>query len=234
MASKSGRAGASTRALAERRRLFRAGFGIVALVVMGVFFKILPHAQAAGVGVVLVLFLAFKGVMKILESRIDTKIAEEKRAIRGAVAEGKIEEILDQLGDEHRIIHDVRCQFGNIDHIVLSRNHGVFLIETKAHGGRVAIVESKIRVNGKLPEKDFIAQTLRNTYWLVEELQTMTGVRPWVTSLIVFTNAFVVRSQPIKGITVTNKNSCWRACDNWESRCRPRSGLREIRLPVYL
>jgi hypothetical protein len=205
MASKSGRAGASTRALAERRTLIRAGFGFVALVVMGVFFKILPHAQAAGVGVVLILFLAFKVVMNLFESRIDTKIAEEKRAIRGAVAEEKIEEILDQLGDEHRVIHDVRCQFGNIDHIVLSRNHGVFLIETKAHGGRVAIVESKIRVNGKLPEKDFIAQTLRNTYWLVEELQTMTGVRPWVTSLIVFTNAFVVRSRPIKGITVTNK-----------------------------
>jgi Holliday junction resolvase-like predicted endonuclease len=205
MASKSGQAGASTRDLAEKRSLIRAGFGLMAAVVGLIFLTVLPHAKAAGFAMVAVLFVAFKIAMNFLESKIDTKIVEEKRAIRGAVAEEKVEEILDQLGDDHLILHDVRCQFGNIDHIVLSKAHGVFLIETKAHGGRVATVESKIRINGKLPEKDFIAQTLRNTYWLVEELEATTGVRPWVTSLIVFTNAFVVRGKPIKGITVTNK-----------------------------
>jgi len=205
MASKSGRAGVSTRALAEHRRLIRAGFGIVALVMSWVFFKLLPHAQAGGIGALGVLFFVFKAVMNPLESQIDTKIAEEKQAIRGAVAEEKMEMILDQLGDEHLVLHDIRCEFGNIDHIVLSKRHGVFLIETKAHGGKVAVVDSTIRVNGKPPEKNFISQTLRNTYWLAEQLQKLTGIKPWVSSFIVFTTGFVERSPRIKGITITNK-----------------------------
>lgn len=205
MASKSGRAGASTRDLADRRYLIRASLGLLALLIGWVFLKVLPHAQTVGIGVVVVLFVGFKVVVNILEAKIDTKIVEEKRAIRGAVAEEKIEAILDQLDDEQVVLHDVRCEFGNIDHIVLSKNHGVFLIETKAHGGKVAVVNSKIQVSGKPPEKDFIAQTLRNTYWLADELRAITGATAWVTSFIVFTNAFVEKSRPIKGIRVTNK-----------------------------
>jgi hypothetical protein len=191
--------------MAERRALIRAGFGVVALVVGIIFFKLLPHAQAAGIGVVLGLFVAFKIVMSFLESKIDTKIAEEKRAIRGAVAEEKIEQILDQLDDEHFVIHDVTSEYGNIDHVILSKAHGVFLIETKAHGGRVAVVDGKIQVNGRAPEKDFIAQTIRNTYWLAGQLQEITGTNAWVNSFIVFTNAFVDKSRPVKGVTTINK-----------------------------
>jgi len=204
MASKKGCAGSSTRKLADRRAAIRATIGIAVAAVLVLFFTILPHAQAVGLGAVLVLALAVKMLIGFLDSKVDAKIAEEKRALRGAVAEEKVEDILDRLGIDHLVIHDVRCQFGNIDHVVLSKEGGVFLIETKAHGGRVAVVESKIRINGKLPEKDFIAQTLRSTYWLIEELETITGVRPWVTSVIVFTNAFVARSAPVKGITITN------------------------------
>jgi len=185
--------------------LIRACFGLVALILGWVFLKLLPHAQTVGFGLVMALFFAFKVAMSALEMQVNTKIKEEKRAIRGAVGEEKIGSLLDGLDDEHVVLHDVVCPFGNIDHIVLSRQHGLFLFETKAHGGRVAVVESKIVVNGKPPEKDFIAQTLRNTYWLRDQVKAITGVEPWVNSLIVFTNAFVERSRPIKGITVTNK-----------------------------
>jgi hypothetical protein len=91
MASKSGRAGATTREMAERRALIRAGFGVIAAVVGLIFFTLMPHAQTAGIGAILGLFVTFKVVMNILESKIDTKIVEEKRAIRGAVAEEKID-----------------------------------------------------------------------------------------------------------------------------------------------
>lgn len=82
MASKTGRAGTTAREMAERRALIRAGFGLIAMIVVWVFLKVMPHAQAAGIGTIVVLFVAFKVVMNILESKIDTKIAEEKRAVR--------------------------------------------------------------------------------------------------------------------------------------------------------
>ena len=120
------------------------------------------------------------------------------------MAEEQIGEILEQLGEEHLLIHDVQCQFGKIDHIVLSKNHGIFLIETNSHFGSVEVIDSKIRVNGKPTGQDFIARMLRNTHWLAEELETITGVKARVNSLVVFTNAFVVTSRSIKGITITN------------------------------
>jgi len=198
-------AGASTRELADRRSLAWTGYGLMGLAAISVLFTLLPHAQAAGIGLVVLLGVASKAAMTALEFKIDTKIAAEKRAIRGAVAEERIGETLDELGEEHLIVHDVRGPFANIDHVIFSRNYGVFLIETKAHGGQVAVVDSRILVNGRSPETDIIAQTLRNTCWLADELERIAGVRTRVNSLVVFTNAFVVTSRSIKGITVTNR-----------------------------
>ncbi|HSD85851.1 MAG TPA: hypothetical protein VLG46_18450 [Anaerolineae bacterium] len=36
---------------------------------------------------------------------------------------------------------------------------GVFLIETKAHGGKVQVLNNRLLVKEKPPEKDFIVQT---------------------------------------------------------------------------
>jgi hypothetical protein len=73
------------------------------------------------------------------------------------------------------------------------------------HSGNVEVIHSRIRINGKLPETDFVVQALRNTSWLVDELEKIAGIRTRVNSLVVFTNAFVVTSRSVKGVTVTNK-----------------------------
>ena len=87
----------------------------------------------------------------------------------------------------------------------MANQSGVHLIETKAHGGRVTIENGHILVNGRAPEKNFIAQTLKNTYWLRDKLLEETGKKIWITPLIVFTNAFVVSVAPVKGVRVINK-----------------------------
>lgn len=88
---------------------------------------------------------------------------------------------------------------------MISKQGKVFLIETKAHGGQVTITADKILVNGKDPEKDFITQTLNNTYWLRDEMNKFTSTIVWITPIIVFYNAFVSASKPIKGIRINNK-----------------------------
>jgi hypothetical protein len=205
MALRIGHLGASTRELADRRSLARVGFGIIALVVVCILFTILPHTQAMGLGALVSLGVLGKVAMTVLESRIDTKIAEELRPTRGSVAEEHIGEVLDELGDEHVIVHDIHCPHGRIDHLIFSKGYGIFLVESMPHSGRVEVFHSRIRINGKLPETDFVVQALRNTSWLVDELEKITGARTRVNSLIVFTNAFVVTSRSVKGVTVTNK-----------------------------
>jgi hypothetical protein len=205
MSLRIGYLGASTRELADRRTLARVGFGIIGLAVMGILFTVLPRTQAVGLSVLVALGVLGKIAMTILESRIDTKIAEELRPSRGSVAEEHIGEVLNELGDEHVIVHDILCPHGRIDHLIFSKGYGIFLVESMPHSGRVEVIHSRIRINGKLPETDFVVQALRNTSWLVDELEKITGVRTRVNSLVVFTNAFVVTSRSVKGVTVTNK-----------------------------
>jgi hypothetical protein len=130
---------------------------------------------------------------------------EVSRAVRGAQAEETVGHMLAELGDGFEVLHDVPCEWGNIDHVVIGRNNSLFLIETKSHRGRVQVQDETLLLNGQPPEKDFIRQTLRNTFWLRERIRPITDSDVWITPVIVFTNAFVERSEPVQGITIINK-----------------------------
>jgi hypothetical protein len=137
-----------------------------------------------------------------LDAKLDRSRAEEKRALRGAKGEEKVADLLAQLGEGYAVYHDLPSPYGNIDHLVLSRTQGLFLIETKAHGGRVRCDGASLLVNGKPPEKDFLAQVHRNRCWLRDELQQRLGCPVGVHGLLVFANAFVENVGYVKGVKV--------------------------------
>lgn len=208
MYSKKTRAGGSTREMANKRHNKGLWILIIGILAAVVIWLLIRHSfkQGIGVGVVIVLIIIFQAIPDIVDSYSKRVYKEEKRAIRGAIAEETIGEIVDELPEEDFfVINDISNPNGNIDHIVISRVNGIFLIETKSHHGKVDIQNGTLLINGKLPEKDFIAQTLKNTYWLKNHLYTETGIQAWITPVIVFTNAFVVYSPPVKGIIITNK-----------------------------
>ncbi|MDQ7859962.1 MAG: nuclease-related domain-containing protein [Armatimonadota bacterium] len=157
-----------------------------------------------GFGILGLLFLA-RLAMDYMEGKANRMMKEERRAIRGAKAEEKIGSLLEGLGEDYLVIHDITSPYGNIDHIVISKQAGVFLVETKAHGGRVSIANGRLLVNGHEPEKNFIAQALKNTYWLRDKIQNAINAEIWITPVVVFTNAFVERTTPVKGVTIINK-----------------------------
>jgi Nuclease-related domain len=92
-----------------------------------------------------------------------------------------------------------------VDHLVLSKGTGLFLIETKAHGGRVNVVNGELRVNQRPPEKDFVAQAVRNTAWLREQLEAKLSTKIWIEPILVFANAYVERCQPIRNVQIVPK-----------------------------
>jgi len=207
MGHQSGIAGKSTREMAAKRRKIALWIGLGGLgllLLMGIFVQYSSSWGLELVGFFILLF-GFPIIQAIIKLVFKRKIKETKRAIRGAKAEEKVGELLERLSEDFYVLNDVQCPFGNIDHIVISKNGGVFLLETKAHGGKVEISNDTLFVNGKLPEKDFISQTLQNTYWLRDTINQITGSKPWITPVIVFTNAFVVESKPVKGVKVVNK-----------------------------
>lgn len=201
------RAGKSTRDMARRRRNLYFLISLIAIGVLGVIWLISVNQQALGIGggAMLVLLVIALVVKAFAERLIDRGSEGELRAFRGAKAEEKVCDILSRLSPDYLVIHDVACANGNIDHIVISRLNGIFLIETKAHGGTVTVRNNTLLLNNHLPEKDFIKQTVSNAFWLRETVTKVIGEAPWITPVIVFTNAFVKANAPVKGVTMINK-----------------------------
>lgn len=201
------RAGQSTREMAAKRHKNRIWYVILIFGVVLLILLVANNSKALGIGGMgfLGLIVLARVAMNIADTRTKKMIKEEKRAIRGAKGEEKIGSLLETLGEDYLVIHDIESPYGNIDHIVISKQSGVFLIETKAHGGRVTVNEGHLLVNGHDPEKDFIAQALNNTYWLRDKIHSIVSADVWVTPILVFTNAFVERTAPIKGVTIINK-----------------------------
>ena len=200
-------AGKSTRIMARKRRssaLWITLLGIAALLAVWVIFT---KSNTLGIGgistlVSLILILVLPNFIKGLMRR---KFNQMDRAVHGARGEEQIGAMLDRLSTDFFVLHDIECPYGNIDHIVISKYQGLFMIETKSHWGKVETLGDKIMVNGKPPEKDFIAQALKNAYWLKDMVGKIIGQTPWITPIIVFTNAFVPPTKPIKGIHIINK-----------------------------
>jgi hypothetical protein len=193
--------------MAKQRRKSASSRGFIGLAILllitFVLFK--PGTFGIGTGGILLLLVLALILPNFINRGVDKKLKEEKRAVRGAEGEEKIGEILDQLSEDYFVLNDIESPFGNIDHTVIGRESGIFLIDTKAHGGSVETDGDQLLVNGKLPEKNFVGQALRNTYWLRDEIGKVIGDKPWITPVIVFTNAFVSDARPIKGVRIVNK-----------------------------
>jgi len=165
----------------------------------------IQNGSALGSGGILLAYALLLILPRMFEGAFDRRMKRVKDADRGAEGEEAVGRILDCLGEDHLVLHDVPSPYGNIDHIVISQRQGVFLIETKAHRGKVDVISGRLLLNQRRPQKDFIAQTLRNTYWLRELIGQLIGEEPWVSALLVFTTAFVAQSSPVKGVRVLNR-----------------------------
>jgi Holliday junction resolvase-like predicted endonuclease len=201
-----GMPGKAARDLADRRYLSRQRYALPLLIILGTLvIFIVPLCLHSGLGMfVPFCILLALGPIKAIGRRIDQSVKEERRAVRGAKGEELIGTMLEGLGDRFLVFHDLRSPYGNIDHLVVSRQT-VFLIETKAHGGQVSLGDGQIQVNQRPPEKDFIAQILRNTAWLSEQLEEKLGTKVWIKPILVFANAFIENPGLIRNIQVIPK-----------------------------
>jgi hypothetical protein len=207
MAHKAGQVGKSTRDMAGKRRIWAVMIAVLAMGLVIALFLVMQNHAALGIGGIglLVLLMLVSVIPDIAGGRVNRKKKDERRAVRGAIAEEKVAGYLVGLGKDYCIFHDVESPFGNIDHIVLGRKSGLFLLETESHGGTVTVKNDHLLVNGKPPEKDYIAQTLRNTFWLRDTISEIVGVTVWITPVIVFTHAFVPPTSPVKGVFIIDK-----------------------------
>src|SRR5688572_11682148 len=119
-------AGQSTRDMARKRYKNRVRFILITAGIALLIIIISYNSNLLGIGGLgsLGLLLLARLVMDLGDIKAKRMVKEEHRAVRGAKGEEKIGFILDTLGEDHLIIHDIESRYGNIDHIVVSKQSG--------------------------------------------------------------------------------------------------------------
>jgi hypothetical protein len=199
-------AGGSTHKMADKRYRDLLIYGFIIIGLFALLLAMVNNSKTLGIGGtgLLVILLLMKFLPNTFLKRLDKKGKEVTRARKGANAEERVDDLFAGLTDQYFIINDVVSKFGNIDHVIIKKNAGIFLIETKSHHGKVNVQAKTLFLNGHLPEKDFISQTLNNAYWLRGRIKLIFEYNVWIYPIIVFTNAFVPFAPPIKGIHIVN------------------------------
>lgn len=131
-------------------------------------------------------------LLYIWQLKLDAKADHiEATWIKGARGERRVAEALKGIeSEDFHVIHDLPNGHGNIDHVVVGRT-GLFVIETKAHDGRVHYTTKCLCLNGHPFDKDPLKQVRRQAAYLADKLKPMTRERIFVNPVLCFTNAWV-------------------------------------------
>jgi Nuclease-related domain len=181
--------------------LYIFGFAFLGTIVLTFIYR---HSLILSILYMFLIAYLFYKIVDVVRYFIDDSYNKNSYT-KGAIGEIQVGQILSTLGPAFCVWNDVTVNHGNIDHVVLSKNGHLFMIETKANSGRVTIENSTLRINGKLTTKNLIRQCLNNLFDLQEAVQESTGIKVWISAILVFTNAFVESGKPIKGIRIVNQ-----------------------------
>lgn len=184
---------------------------IVILMIISPSGFLLPkEKQLSGVLILFALaFAIYRFGMWFIDKRNEARY-KNRTYSKGARGERTVGALLEALGDDYRVWHDVPITYGNIDHVVVCKSGQIFMIETKAHRGRVTFAGDDLKINGSAPEKNMIWQCLNNLFEVQAIVEKSARRKVWIIAILVFTDAYVQKHPPIKGVTVTYaKNLQW-------------------------
>lgn len=151
----------------------------------------LPGATLLVVALVFILWRLSVGLRKI------------ESFYKGARGEEKVSNILAELPDAYHVFNDFAAGGTHVDHVVVGPG-GVFSIETKFWRGKVTIEEGRILLNGQLPDRAPLAQTLREASLVRNEL-AKAGWNGLVTPVLTFaSDSFVAHRANLNGTIVIN------------------------------
>jgi len=198
-----GKAGQGAREMAFKRELMVGGIAGIMLLLIWIWSKNMASIASLGLPAVIILVISFKVIVSALEKKGKHLKKRAKDANKGALAEERVETKLAALPEGFVSFNDLAFPGFNIDHVAVGHG-GVFVIETKSHGGKVTNNGNQLLLNGSAPDKDFINQTWSQTYHIKNLLKQKLGTDIPVHPVLCFTNAFVQVRGTVKGVSVVN------------------------------
>ncbi len=147
-------------------------------------------------------------------------------------AEGRIKALLEGLGSEYYFINAVTSPYGRIDYVVLNQRKGAFLLMVEVLQGMVSVNDGQVVANGKPAPVDYPAKMLQQAYWFKDEMVRLSGTRPWITPVVVFTHASVTANKPVNGVLLTNWSILTKVLQNEGRPVASNSAIWEIRARI--
>ena len=124
---------------------------------------------------------------------------------KGARGEEKVSEILRGLPDTYHVFNDFTVGRNHVDHVVAGPG-GVFAIETKCWNGKVTIEDGHVLLDGQLPDRSPLAQTVREAA-LVKAALAAAGWSGTVTPVLAFaSDSFAAHRANLNGTVIINSN----------------------------
>jgi len=110
--------------------------------------------------------------------------------------------ILDGIPDNKVVHHGYPYPEGVIDHVVITKHHGIFVVELSVDFRDIYFKDGHLMINGEPSEEDLVGDTLKKAVWLRDEIKKKTGTEVWTNPLLVFPHLEIRASLPIQGVRV--------------------------------
>lgn len=128
-----------------------------------------------------------------------------ERFFKGARGEEKVSGILETLPETYHVFNDFAAGHAHVDHVVVGPG-GVFAIETKFWQGRVTIEDGHILLDGQLPDRSPLSQTVREATLVRNRLEAA-GWKGFVTPVLAFaSDSFVAHRANLNGTVIINSS----------------------------
>ena len=165
----------------------------------------------------------------------------------GAEAEKRTAKALRRLTKRGWVVmHDLPDDYGNRDHVAIAPSGKIFLLDTKAPGGRITIEHGVLRVRWLEDpddgyDKDLTPRMKGAAFGLANDLAAALPHRPWVTPVVVIWGRWTgsrTCMTTLRGFPAVFSRSDWRPTLDrrilsvtraWSTRCEHAHGARERR-----
>lgn len=147
--------------------------GVTYLWITYAFVLMIQQTSFSIIGIIIasvVCFIAFRVIQSLeKQNRKDMKRNNNTWG-KGSEAESVISKSLNELPHDFKVIEDFDTGRGNIDFIVIGPT-GIFTIEVKASSGRISYYGGQLRINNRIPEKNYLTQIEAERFWLFGKLK---------------------------------------------------------------
>ena len=166
---------------------------------------------AAGAAGVLVFVAPFWGALLLVAALLGIAaslmagLRHVERFFKGARGEERVSGILKSLPDAYHVFNDFKAGRTHIDHVVVGPG-GVFAVETKCWKGVVTVEDGHVLLDGQLPDRSPLAQTVREAT-LMRNALAEKGWNGLVTPVLAFaSDSFAAHRANVNGTIVINSN----------------------------